>query len=206
MISNCSAGEGSWESLGQQEDQTSQSWRKSTLNIHWKDCCWGWGSSALTTSCEEPTHWKRSWWWERLRPGGEEGNRGCNGWMASSTQWTWVWANSGKQWRTRRLGMLQSLGSQRARHDWAIEQQQQQHSQLKNFTSFISYTLDVLLTNIPWLPTYFLSKHRYSLTTWQVHAHLPTSPDFSLNSLLLSYIVYILLIKLISRAKWTSFI
>ena len=148
MISNCSAGEGSWESLGQQEDQTSQSWRKSTLNILWKDCCWGWGSSALTTSCEEPTRWKRSWCWERLRAGGEGGNRGCNGWMASSTQWTWVWTNSAKQWRTGRPGMLQSLWSKRARHDWAIEQQQQL-SQLKNFTPFLSYTLGVLLTNIP---------------------------------------------------------
>ena len=37
MLSNCGAGEDSWKSPGQQGDQTSQSWRKSTLNIHWKD-------------------------------------------------------------------------------------------------------------------------------------------------------------------------
>ena len=42
MLSNCGVGQDSWESLGQQEDQTSQSSRKSTLNIHWKDRCWSW--------------------------------------------------------------------------------------------------------------------------------------------------------------------
>ena len=46
-----------------------------------------------------------------------------DGWIASSTQWTWVWANSGRQWRTRKPGVLQSMGSQRVRHDWATEQQ-----------------------------------------------------------------------------------
>ena len=43
-------------SLGQQGDQTSQSWRKSTLNIHWKDWCWSWSSNTLATWCEEPIH------------------------------------------------------------------------------------------------------------------------------------------------------
>ena len=40
MLSNCGAGKDSRESLGQKGDWTSQSWRKSTLNIHWKDWCW----------------------------------------------------------------------------------------------------------------------------------------------------------------------
>ena len=43
---------------------------------------------------KELTHWKRPWCWERLRAGGKGGNRGWDGWMASLTQWTWVWANS----------------------------------------------------------------------------------------------------------------
>ena len=76
MLSNCDAGEGSWESLGLQGDQTSQSWRKSTVNIHWKDWCWNWSSNTLTTWCKEPIHWKRSWCWKRLRARGEGGNRG----------------------------------------------------------------------------------------------------------------------------------
>ena len=82
------AGEDSWESLGHQGDQTSQSWRKLTLNIHWKDWCWS--SYTLATWCEEPTHWKRPWCWERLRAGGEGDDREWGGWMASLTQWTWV--------------------------------------------------------------------------------------------------------------------
>ena len=45
-------------------------------------------------------HWKRHWYWERLRAGGEGGGRGWNGQMASLTQWTGVWTNSDSQWRT----------------------------------------------------------------------------------------------------------
>ena len=85
MLSNCGVGEDSWESLGQQGDQTSQSWRKSTLNIHWKDWYWGWSSNTLTTWCRESTHWKRSWCWERLKAKGEGGNRGWDGWMDGIT-------------------------------------------------------------------------------------------------------------------------
>ena len=38
---------------------------------------------------------ERPWCWKRLRAGGEGGNRGWDGWMASLTRWTWVWASSG---------------------------------------------------------------------------------------------------------------
>ena len=57
------------------------------------------------------------------RSGGEEGDRGWDGWMASLTQWTWVQANSGRCWRTGKPGVQQSMGSQRVRHDWETEQQ-----------------------------------------------------------------------------------
>ena len=63
------------------------------LNIHWKYWCWSWCSNTLATWCEELTHWKRSWCWERLKAGGEGDDRGWDGWMASLTQWTWVWTN-----------------------------------------------------------------------------------------------------------------
>ena len=49
---------------------------------------------------------------------------GWDGWMASLIQWTWVWANSGRLWRIGKPSMLQFMGFQRVRHDWAIEQQQ----------------------------------------------------------------------------------
>ena len=67
------------------------------------------------------THWKRPWFWERLKVGREGDNRGWDGWMASLTQWTWVWVNSGSWWWAGRPLMLHSMGSQRVRHDWATE-------------------------------------------------------------------------------------
>ena len=53
------------------------------------------------------------------------GDRGWDGWMESSTQWTWVWANSGRWWRIGKPGVLQSMGSQRVGRCLATEQQQQ---------------------------------------------------------------------------------
>ena len=74
-----------------------------------------------TTSCEELTHWKRPWCWEGLGAGGEGDDREWNDWMASLTQWTWVWVNSGSWWWTGRPGVLQFMGFQRVRHSWATE-------------------------------------------------------------------------------------
>ena len=67
------------------------------------------------------THWKRPWCWERLKAEGEGDDRGWDGWVVSPTQWTWVWVNTGSWWWTGRPGLLQSLGSQRVRHDWTTE-------------------------------------------------------------------------------------
>ena len=94
ILSNGDAGEDSWESLGQQGDQNSHSYRKSTLNFRWKD--WYWSSNILATWWEELTCWKRLWCWERLKAGGEVGDRGWDGWMTSLTHWTWVSAVSSR--------------------------------------------------------------------------------------------------------------
>ena len=67
------------------------------------------------------THWKRPWCWERLKVGGEGEDRGWDGWMVSPTWWTWVRASSRSWWWTGKPGVLQSMGSQRVRHDWATE-------------------------------------------------------------------------------------
>ena len=53
----------------------------------------------------------------KMKAGGEGDNRGWDGWMASLTQWTWVWASSGRWWRTGKSGVLQSMASQRVGHD-----------------------------------------------------------------------------------------
>ena len=87
----------------------------------WKVWCWRWNSNTLATWCEELTHWKRLWCWERLRAGGKGDNRGWAGWMASPTQWTWVCVGSRSWCWTGRPGVLQPMGSQRVRHNWATE-------------------------------------------------------------------------------------
>ena len=79
---------------------------------------------------ETPALWPpggKSWViWKTLMLGKIEGrkrsgHRGCNGWIPSPTQWKWVWVNSGSWWWTGKPSMLQSMGSQRVRHNWAAE-------------------------------------------------------------------------------------
>ena len=57
---------------------------------------------------------KRPWCWERLKAGGERDDRGWDGWIASLTQWTWVWASSESWWWTGKPLVLQSLGLQKS--------------------------------------------------------------------------------------------
>ena len=78
-------------------------------------------SNTLATWCEELTHLKRPWCWERSKAGGEGDDRGWDGWMALSTRWTWIWVDSGNWWWTGRPGVLRIMGLQRVRHDWATE-------------------------------------------------------------------------------------
>ena len=63
----------------------------------------------------------KDWFWERLGAEREGDDRGWEGWMASLTQRTWVWVNSGSWWWTGRPGMLWFMGSQRVGHDWVTE-------------------------------------------------------------------------------------
>ena len=78
-------------------------------------------TDALATWCEELIHLKRPWYWERSKVGGEGDDRGWDGWLASPTQRTWVWVDSRSWWRRGRPGVLQSMGLQRVRQDWATE-------------------------------------------------------------------------------------
>ena len=57
----------------------------------------------------------------KIEGGRRRDDRGWDGWMASPTQWTWIWVNSGSSWWTGRPGVLQSMRSQRIGHDWATE-------------------------------------------------------------------------------------
>ena len=138
MLLNSGVGANSWESLGLQGDPTSPFWRKSVLKIHWKDWCKSWNSKTLATWCKEMTHLKGPWCWERLKVGEEGDDRGWDGWMASPTQWTWVWVNSRSWWWTGRPGVLQSMGSQRGGHDWVTELTDWLTDNLQHINIFIS--------------------------------------------------------------------
>ena len=109
------------ESLGLLGDPTSPSSRKSGLNIYWKNWCYSWNSNTLATWCKELTHWKRPWCCKRLKAGREGIGRGWDGWMASPTQWTWVWANSRSWWWIGRPDVLQSVGAKRVVYNWGTK-------------------------------------------------------------------------------------
>ena len=82
--------------------------RKSTMSIHWKDWCCNWSSNSLATWCKEPTHWK-TLMLGKIEGSRKRDNRGWDGWMASLTQWTWVWASLGRWWRTGKPGVLHAV-------------------------------------------------------------------------------------------------
>ena len=96
MLSNFGAGEDPESPLDSKQikplnPKGNQPW----IFIERTDWCWRCSSNTLATWCKEPTHWKRPSCWERLRARGEGDNKGWDGWMASPTQRTWVWVNSG---------------------------------------------------------------------------------------------------------------
>ena len=84
----------------------------------WKDWCWSWNSNTLATWCEDLIHLKKTQILVKI-----EGrrSRGWDGWMASLTEWTWVWVSSRSWWWTGNPGVLQSMGSQRVGHNRVTE-------------------------------------------------------------------------------------
>ena len=85
-------------------------------NLHYSHLLILWPPHA-----KELTRWKRPWCWEGLGAGGEGDDRGRGGWMASPTQWTWIWVDSGSWWWTGRPGVLWFMGLQGVGHNWATE-------------------------------------------------------------------------------------
>ena len=91
--------------------------------------------------------------WRRRR------RRGWDGWLASPTQWTWVWASSGSWWWTGKPGVLQSMVVQRVRHDWVTE---------LNWTELANRT--VCCSKVPWIP----KCNRWGEVLHLEHVHAPT--------------------------------
>ena len=128
MLLNCGVGEDSWESLGLQGDPTSLLKDQSWIFI-----------GRTYVEAETPILWppdvkswliRKDWCWERLRAGREGDDRGWDCWMASLTQWTWVWVDSRSWWWTGKPGMLWFMGLQRVGHNWVTE---------LNLTSIVVY-------------------------------------------------------------------
>ena len=94
------------------------------------------------------TYSKRPWCWERLNAGEEGDDRGWASWMASPTQWIWVWVNSGNWWWTGRSGMLQFMGLQKVRHDWETNWTELNTFSVKGVSSFVQ-DRERLLADIP---------------------------------------------------------
>ena len=124
--------------------------------VHLKDQSWVFIGNT-DVEAETPTFWlpdakswlnlKRSWCWERLRAGGEGDDRGWEGWMASLTQWAWVWVNAGSWWWTGRPAVLRFMGSQSdtaEQLNWTElilgwEEHSQYHFYKNKFVLFFSY-------------------------------------------------------------------
>ena len=120
---NCGVGKASWESFGLQEDQTSQFWWKSVLNIHWKDWCWSWNSNTWPPDAKNWLIWKDpdagKDWRQEEKGMTEDKMVGLHQWL-NGHEFD-LTASSGSWWWTRKPGMLQSMGSQRVGHDWATK-------------------------------------------------------------------------------------
>ena len=121
MLLNRDVGEDSWESFGLQEIQPvhlkgNQSWifigrtdAEAETPILWPPNVKNW---LIWKDPDTGKDWRQEEYGD---------NRGWDSRMASPTQWTWVWVNSGSWWWTGRPGLLQSMGLQRVRHDWVTE-------------------------------------------------------------------------------------
>ena len=159
MLLNCGVGEDSWESLEIQP-------------VHPKgDQSWVFIGRA-DVEAETPILWSldvKSWLiWKVPDAGKIEGRRRrgrqrMRCWMASPTQWTWVWVNSGSWWWTRRLGVLRFMGSQRVRHDWVTE---------LNWTDWLCICIPDSYVKRPWLRQPFqtcscdMTWHPLRVRTW----------------------------------------
>ena len=110
--------------------RSNQSLKETSPEYSLKGLTLSWSSSSLATWWERLTHLKRPCCWERLKAGGEGDNREWDGWMATLTQWTWVWGSSGSWWWTGKCGVLRSMGSQS--HTWVNDWTELKDNRVKN--------------------------------------------------------------------------
>ena len=121
MLLNCGVGEDSRESLGLQRRSKQSILKEISPEYSLEGLMLKLKLQSFGHLIQRTDSWKRPWCWERLKAGEEGGKREWDGWMASQTQWTWVWVSSGSWWWAGKPGLLQSMGWQRVRHDWVTE-------------------------------------------------------------------------------------
>ena len=136
--------------------------------VHWKDWCWSRNSNTLATQCKELTHLKRPWCWERLRAGGEGTTEDeMVGWHHRLNGHGFGWT-LGVGWQTGRPGVLQFMGSQRVRHDWATELNWTGNRKINYFYTITNQSLEVNKDKFlkPRMVT-----HLHALEGWQRWSH-----------------------------------
>ena len=117
------------------------------------------------------------------------------------TQWTWVWVSPGRWWRTGKPGMLQSMGSQRVRHDWEIEQQQ--HRTLRPSESNLSKgTVQSSCTSR-------VSNYQLGMNSraWTISLSIPLPqllmPEIPWSKIHFTFIIHKMLFQPLERYHWT---
>ena len=142
MLLNCGVGEDSWESSWTARRFNQSILKEISPEYSLKGLMLKMKLQYFCHLMQELTHLKRPWCWERLKVGGEGDDRGWDDWMASPTQWTGAWVNSGSWWWIGRPGGLQSMGSQRVGHNWATE---------LNWTCFTIGNITLIVLQNVWL-------------------------------------------------------
>ena len=121
MLSNCGAGEDSWESLGTARRSSQSILKEVSPEYSLEGLILKLKLQYFVHLLQKANSLEKPWCWVRLKAREEGDDRGWDGWMASPTQWTWVWVNSGSWWWTGRPGVLKSMRSQRVGRDWTTE-------------------------------------------------------------------------------------
>ena len=127
-----------------------------------------------------------------MKAGGEGDGRGWDGLMASLTHWTWVWARSLSWWWTGKSGMLQSLGSQKVGHDWAIE---------LNWTDLLSFKIIYFKTIKVWRKSWQPVKVCFLLLFWDSFVKLPCLLRYKYKSLKLAKNIFDYSVSVTSHIK-----
>ena len=154
MLLNCGTGEHSWESLGLQGNQTSQSYRKSTLNVHWKDWCWSWNSNTLAM-------WRTYLLGKTLMLGKIEGRRRIG--VTDDVMVGWHHRLDGHEFE-QTLGDSEGKGSLACHSPWGHKDSNM--TEWSNNNNKLRITHASLRTTVSWLTSITIIGRQLLITFW----------------------------------------